>query len=379
MKRLAASGAILFLLCVFCVAQGPGPTPPANETPENISTEEIKLNISAFDGSGKFVADVKKEDLVINEDGRLHQPGSLRLVPASVLIAMDTGGQIRQKKNITTTLNAAENLVAALKDGTRIALMQFHDKVEFLSDWTTERGEVLRIIGSRTSFGRRASFSAAINSALEFFDKSLSENRHLVLITDGLDTAEDDKLRSEAIRRLWQSGIIVHVISYTEIEYKAIRPQARMWRGGEQNPKRMPEEVLENLAHALPVNQNIAKELLKQIYQPRLFSILIDVPFIKSRRDHVKALGTSQLQLSALAEYTGGEFLLPESLDELAGRAAQVSQAINAQYVVTYSPKRALKDVAADEIREISVTSRRAGLDVRASRRLVVFAGNERK
>ena len=379
MKRLAASGAILFLLCVFCVAQGPGATPPANETPENISTEEIKLNISAFDGSGKFVADVKKEDLVINEDGRLHQPGSLRLVPASVLIAMDTGGQIRQKKNITTTLNAAENLVAALKDGTRIALMQFHDKVEFLSDWTTERGEVLRIIGSRTSFGRRASFSAAINSALEFFDKSLSENRHLVLITDGLDTAEDDKLRSEAIRRLWQSGIIVHVISYTEIEYKAIRPQARMWRGGEQNPKRMPEEVLENLAHALPVNQNIAKELLKQIYQPRLFSILIDVPFIKSRRDHVKALGTSQLQLSALAEYTGGEFLLPESLDELAGRAAQVSQAINAQYVVTYSPKRALKDVAADEIREISVTSRRAGLDVRASRRLVVFAGNERK
>ena len=141
----------------------------------------------------------------------------------------------------------------------------------------------------------------------------------------------------------------------------------------------MPEEVLENLAHALPVNQNVAKELLKQIYQPRLFFILIDLPFIKSRRDHVKALGTSQLQLSALAEYTGGEFLLPESLSELVGSSARVSQAINAQYVVTYSPKRALKDVSADEIREISVTSRRAGLDVRASRRLVVFAGHERK
>jgi VWFA-related protein len=377
MKRFAASGAIVFLLCLFCVAQDPEPTPP--ETPEKVFTEEIKLNITAVDGNGKFVADVKKEDLVINEDGRLHQPGSLRLVPASVLIAMDTGGEIRQKKNITTTRTTAENLVAGLKDGTRIALMGFHDRIEFLSDWTTERSEVLRIIGSRTSFGRRASFSAAISSAVEFFDKSLNENRHLVLITDGLDTVEDNKLRSEAVRRLWQSGITVHVISYTEIEYKAIRPQARIWRRGEQNPKRMPEEVLENLAHALPVNQNVAKELLKQIYQPRLFSILIDLPFIKSRRDHVKALGTSQLQLSALAEYTGGEFLLPESLSELVGSSARVSQAINAQYVVTYSPKRALKDVSADEIREISVTSRRAGLDVRASRRLVVFAGHERK
>lgn len=72
-------------------------------------------------------------------------------------------------------------------------------------------------------------------------------------------------------------------------------------------------------------------------------------PFIRSRREYLKSLGTSQLQLAILAQYTGGEFLLPESLVEIVDQAAKVSQSIKSQYVVTYSPKRPLKDTSADD------------------------------
>ena len=361
----------------MCAAQESTPTP--FDKPERIVTEEIKLNVVALDRSGKFVADVKKEDLVITEDGRLHQADSVRFVPASVLIAMDTGGEIRQKKNLATTRSVAESLVGGLRDGTKIGLMQFHEKVEFLSGLSTDKSELLKIIGSRTNFGRRSSFSAAAVSASNFFEKTPSENRHLILITDGLDTAEDKPARAAAIRKLWKSGIVVHVISYTQIEYQAFKPQARIWREGEQNPRRMPDEVMESLAHSLPVKQIEAKEILKTIYQPRLFSILIDRPFIKYRREHLKLLGVSQFQLAALAAYTGGEFFLPESLTEIVDQAAGISRVINSQYVVTYSPKRSLKDAATDEIRQIDISSKRPDLDVRASRRLVVFAAEQPK
>ncbi len=377
MKQTGLLFVCLFYFSVYGVAQTPTPI-PEYETTERIVTEEIKLNVAALDRGGKFVADVRKEDLVIMEDGRLHQADSVRFVPASVLIAMDTGGEIRQKKNIATTRSVAESLVGNLRDGTSIALMQFHEKIEFLSSWSTDKSELLNIIGSRTNFGRRSSFTAAILSASEFFQKTPLENRHLILITDGLDTVKDDESRASAIRKLWESGIVVHVISYTQIEYGALKPQAKIWRKGEQNPRRMPDEAMESLAHALPVKQIEAKEILKTIYQPRLFSIIIDRPLIKHRKEHLKSLGVSQIQLAALAVYTGGEFLLPETLAEIVDQAAGVSRIINSQYVVTYSPKRSLIGAEADEIREIDVSSRRPDLDVRASRRLIVFAGKQK-
>jgi hypothetical protein len=210
---------------------------------------------------------------------------------------------------------------------------------------------------------------------VDFFQKSEQENRHLILITDGLDTPENKEARNRAIRKLWESGIIVHVISYTQMEYGAFKPQARIWREGEHDPKRMPDDVFEALAYAIPVaGMNQKKLILRQIYQPRLFSIIIDKPFLKRRHDHLRSLAISQLQLSVLAEYTGGEFLLPESLDEIVAQATKVSQSINSQYIVTYSPKRPLSEVTTDEIRQIGVSSRRPDLNVRASRHLVVFA-----
>ncbi|HSK71432.1 MAG TPA: hypothetical protein VK892_07040, partial [Pyrinomonadaceae bacterium] len=83
---------VLFLFFAFGLsvsAQTVKPTPPEDDA-EKIFVEEIKLNVSAFTRAGKFVADVKKEDLVIVEDNILHQADSLRRIPANVLIVLDT-------------------------------------------------------------------------------------------------------------------------------------------------------------------------------------------------------------------------------------------------------------------------------------------------
>ncbi|MEQ1764481.1 MAG: VWA domain-containing protein [Pyrinomonadaceae bacterium] len=344
------------------------------ETPEKVETEEIKINVAAVGRDGEFVSDLKKEDLVVTEDGRLHQLNSLTFTPASVMIALDNGGVLREKKNINTTREIAGSIVRNLREDSSISLMQFHDGAEILSGWSKDRPELLNIINNRTRFGRRSSFTQAIAAAAKYFKETPVANPHLILVTDGLDSPVNSEERAAALRELWQSGIVVHVISWTLMENAGARTHDRVWRKGEQEPKRMPEEMLEQLALAIPVKRNVAKELLKNIYSPRLFSIVTDGPFIHSQREHKRALGINQIQLSVLAGHTGGDFLLPGSLTEIVENAAAVSRSINQQYVATYSPKRPLKDVKEDEIRSIEITSRRSDVDIRSSRKLVVFA-----
>ena len=68
------------------VAGTPTPTPP--EETERVLTEEVKLNVLAFDENGKFVPDVKENDIVITDNNILNQPTSVRRLPANVLIVM---------------------------------------------------------------------------------------------------------------------------------------------------------------------------------------------------------------------------------------------------------------------------------------------------
>lgn len=369
MKKLFLCSLALSVFGTFAFSQTP--------TPERVATEEIRINVSALDRAGNAAADVRTEDIVISEDGRLHQASSVCATPASVLIAMDTGGTIRQRKSLDSTRSVASAVAGDLRDGTSIAVIQAHDRVDRLLDWTANKAEALDAIGRKSSFGRRSSFTLAITEAERILSKAPTENRHLVLIADGLDSLQDQTARSEAIRRLWQTGVSVHVISYTLLESKSQKFLGGLMEKGQHNPRRLPEEVMEQLIYSIPVKKTIARDILRQIYQPRLISVIIDPPFLKAQKDQSKGLATAQLQLSVLSEHTGGEFFLPDTLDEMTGQARQIATVINSQLVVTYQPKRPLADVKTDEIRQIEVNSRRPDLNMRASRRLVIFAGNE--
>ncbi len=372
---------ILFFLVLFAIPgafQVPVPTPPG-ERPERVITEEIILNIAAFDRAGNVAKGLQKEDLVIIEDERLHQANSVRRIPASVMIALDTGGEVRQKKNITTTRQVASRLVDTLSDESYISLVQFHDRVEFLAEWSQDRHVLSETVRNRTNFGRRASFISAIDFAIRAFDDSPTQNRHLILITDGLDSVEDMQKRSEALKQAWMSGVVIHVISYTQIEFDALKPQAKIWRKGEPKPRRMPDEVMEAIISSLPMPRAEAIAFVNRVYPPRLLSLITDVPMIGSRRSQLRRLTSSHTQLSALAEYTGGMILLPESSDEMIDKAASITNFINSQFLVTYEPRRMLKDVREDEIRDIRVSSRNPEISIEGARRLVIFAEKEEK
>ncbi len=352
---------LLVLFFVFAAnAQTATPTPTQPDDTEKVVTEEIKLNVSAVDRDGVFFAGVNKEDLVILEDNRLHQASSLRRIPANVLIVMDTGGELRAKKGFEQTKKTAENLIGALSNDDSIALMQYHDKVEIIAEWTNKNA-ALNILKTKANFGKRSVFTDALATATKFLQKNPLDNRHLVLITDGTDSFINSDERRAAMRDLLATDINVHVFSYTRLELADIEPRTR---GISKVPKIqvMPNEIKATLPNGV---RDVA-------IASASVTINTDRAFLKRMRERQTALLDGEKFLTELSRDTNGEIILPASNEEMLEKTALIARIIDSSYVLTYVPKRALDESPRGEVRNIEVTSRRPNLQVQARRKLVI-------
>lgn len=363
-RKISLFIAVFFAFAGFS-SQAQTPTPTPEDETEKIFSEEIKLNILAFDKSGKFASGVTKDDLVISEDGRIHQPSSVRRIPANVLIVLDVGNEIAFGKNKKMTAEAARALINSLQAEDSVAVMQYADKVEFISEWTTDKSSIIPLLKEeKLGQGSRSSFNLALDTAVKFFNKSALNNRHLVLITDGIDSFNDQKLRESWMKNLLSSDINVHVVSYTTMAQTSINVNNSVLKGGESNPQRVPNEAL----IIMPQEQQ------RILTIPRIGSVNTDREMIKKRKEQTENLKKSEQNLTKIAEDTNGEIFLPQTKDELVSKTGQIAAIIDSSYVVTYVPKRALSDVTADEERTIEVTSKRNGLEIQSKRKLFVAA-----
>lgn len=335
----------------------PSPTPPVEEEAEKVFSEEIKLNVNAFDPDGKFVADVKKEDLVILEDGRIHQASSIRRLPANVLIVLDTGGELRAAKSLTQTRATARRLISTLNESDSVAIMQYNDRAEIVAEWT-DKATALKLLNTKANFGKRSMLYNALAAAVKFIRKTATDNRHLVLISDGTDSLNNQTEKDQAMRNLLTTDISVHVLSYTQMELADIAPRAK---GISKTPVRigLPPGAVPNPTRSEPVISSGV-------------TINTDREFLKRMRARKKSLEEAEKFLSDLATDTNGEFILPADAEEMLQKTALVASFIDSSYVITYAPKRTLSDAKSGELRVVTVSSRRPDLQIEARRKLIV-------
>ena len=338
----------------------PTPTPTPSDI-ERVNTEEVRLNVLAFNDEGKFVPNVTDKDLVITDNNILHQPSSVRRIPANVLIVMDTGGELRSIKDLDLTRHVALEVMHALRPEDSIALMEYSDKPEIVCEWTTDRDQLSACI-KKTNFGRRDSFVSALDMARDFLMRNPADNRHLVLITDGTDSKPGTSAKFDAFQRLAETDISVHVISYTSLEAADIDPRTKTLSKSAP-PSALPQEVKDQLPNGARDSANA----------PRVGpTINLDRSLIKRMKARKADLLDSEDKLEKLAESTNGEFILPYTTDEMLQKAPTVAKMIDAAYVVTYMPKVPINDRKGLYERNILVTSKREGLVVQARRKLLV-------
>ncbi|MFN2501764.1 MAG: VWA domain-containing protein [Pyrinomonadaceae bacterium] len=362
--------AVIWALPAVAAGQSGRVAPTSSPTPhddtERVLIEEIKLNVLAFDEHGGFFKDVTANDLVITENNVLHQPASVRRLPANVLIVMDTGGELRSVKTLARTRKVAGSVVNSLRPGDSVAIMTYSDKAEIVAEWSDNKEQIFSAI-KKTSFGRRSVFVDALKLATDFLLKNPIENKHLVLITDGTDSRGRSSDKFDAFQRLMATDISVHVLSYTSMEAADVEPRTK-GISKSPPPKAMPDEVV----NQLPNDVKIAAQ------RPKIGpTINLDRSLLKKMRSRKAELELSEQQLDKLSENTNGEFVVPMNFDDMENRAAPlVARMIDSAYVVTYTPKVPVVSARGVAERTIDVSSRRPGLIVQARRKVLIRQNN---
>ena len=344
----------------------PSPSPTEKEQDKvRVFTEEVRLPVVALDAYGHYDPTLEVDDILVLEDGVIQQLRSVRHVPANVLFVLDTGGESSGlggvSKSTSLTRQVASQLVSNLQEGVSIAVMQSGNSAEMLQPWTTDKAAVLRTLKNKLISTKRSRISETIaNAGVQLNDRP-EGSRHVVLITDGVDTPGGKVNREEAMRNLIAARATVHIISYTEfVRQKSDDKNSKVSTG--QRPTS--SDPITATDPTLPPGTTRSPS----------FGIAIRFdPAMRRRRKAYEAdVMKSQQALKNIAEETGGRILLPVNSQEMIAQANEVARAIGAEYVVTYRPKRPLADATPGEYRRIEVASRRVGLSLQARRGYVV-------
>ena len=368
-KLLTFTFVALTLMASELHAQNKTPDPPPT-APETVSEDqdslkvfvnEVRIPITAYDENGRFDPTVEIHDIMVKEDGIWQPLKSIYRIPANVLLLLDTGGELNLAKNVHLTREIAIRLVSSLKKEDRVNVIQVNNRVESVQDWTAEKSEAIRSLRNKLLSGKRSVLAQGIVAAVRQLEKTPIGNRHLILISDGIDSLRDRAELAHALNDLIDANITTHVISYTSLGLAAKKPSLSRPR----LKSAVPEEVIITLPRMKMKNDN--RPDLRDILEAKGGTV-VDIDRLFRRGKSIKDdLKRSEKQLGNLAEETGGGFWLPVSAEEMLQQAVEVAQEVDSQYVVTYALQRPV-NAEAGEYLKIDVMSRRVGLKIRARR-----------
>jgi VWFA-related protein len=374
-RRLSLFLIAFALICTTShFAQGqrgkPSPSPTPQEEPQGqrddqepvkVFTEEVRLPLVAFDDYGNFDPTLELNDILVLEDGQQQPIRSIRHIPSSVLLVLDVDNQITVAKDTKTTRDIALRLLSRLRRGDEVAVLQFGTGVNVLQNWTTDTTNIPQILKTKLYGGKRGRISEAIVAAAAMLKDKPAGSRHVVFITDGIETPGGKVSYADAVKQLIAAQATVHVISYTALVRQAIAERKKPSYISSGNGKMKDPNI------GAP-DPTMPTDISRGGAQVTLLTIDTDRAMRRWYKKYSDSTKTNEQRLASLVEETGGQILLPTMTDDLVAQADLVSRDIGAQYVVTYRPTRPLALAKIGEYRRIEVAPRRTGLTLRSRR-----------
>ena len=389
-RRLLSSFILLVSVLILAdstrAQSGVRPKPTPAEEDVRVFTEEVRIPVFAYDEKGRFDPSLEMSDVLVVEEDVPQQVKSVRRIPASVVLVLATGGELNPAMRVSTTQSVALNVLSTLREGDQVAIVQFNNRAEVIQEWTADKTEAEHALRSRLAFGRGSRLSQAIIRATQLFEAQPAGNRHIVVVTDGVeapgridpkdallvlgvDTPETKAQAAEATRRIVSAQATIHVISYASVSRKAMKEK----------------EKVKEVAGMAQSRQDIATVGLDPTRPPGMRGSGVNPPSVNTglridpqlkriNKAYERAIKKGEERLKALTDETAGRLVTPATEEEMLAKAEEIARDIDAQYIVTYQPKRPLATSPATEYRRIRVSPRRIGLNVRARRGYVVGA-----
>jgi Ca-activated chloride channel homolog len=274
----------------------PTPSPTINVFDETetikIETELVNLNVRVIDRNNRSINSIRKEEFKVYENNVLQEINdfSRAEVPTNYGLVIDNSGSLRQQ--LEKVIEASKIIVGTNRPDDETTVVRFvsSDKVEVVQDFTSKKGDVMEALDNLYIEGGQTAIIDAVYLAAEKVDeyeKTRNPNdkkrRALIVVSDGEDRDSFYK-EQQLFELLRESDVQIYAIGFVN-------------------------------------------ELTKE------------GGFIsKSPQEKAKSF------LTRMANETGGKVYFPNSVSELNQIAADISNELRTQYVISYYPTDNAKD-----------------------------------
>jgi Ca-activated chloride channel family protein len=324
---------LILIACALSVSgqsSDPGRKPPVlrstTAVPENQDQSQtsagrqpgaaalVTVPAIVLDRDGRYVANLRKEDFVIYENGVEQNLSYFMSVekPFTVALMLDMSGST--KYQLDQIRAAANTFVSRLRFSDRMMAVTFDGKINLL----TEVADVRAIRQSKLHIPA-VTDGTVLYDAVAFTLKKMAQvpgRKAIVLMTDGVDQNSAATLQS-TIAEIAEQDVLIYTVQYNTLP---------------QLPQRL---------------SFIKNEKARRKVEQRL----------------LKGYATSEPYLRTLAEKTGGRFYKADDLREVGPAFEAITSELGVQYSLGYYPK---ETSSAGTERSIKVRVRYPNLVVRA-------------
>jgi VWFA-related protein len=152
-----------------------------------VETNLVTTPVSVLDRDGRFIANLKKKDFKIFEDG-VPQPITYfqsSEMPFTVVLLIDTSPSTRY--HIDEIHYAAVTFVNQLRPADQVMIVAFDSRIKVLTEPTTDKKQLYAAI-YKAQFGSGTSLYDAVNYVTNLDLINVTGRKAVVIFTDGVDT-----------------------------------------------------------------------------------------------------------------------------------------------------------------------------------------------
>jgi Mg-chelatase subunit ChlD len=201
-----------FLLLFILIGTGVALTSAQEVETIKTDTNLVTVPVIATSRDGLYIADLRKEEFTIAEDGVAHEIAFFGKVaaPFHVILMLDTSGSTKDK--LRQIQNAAFVFIQQLRPADRVKIITFDDEVRDLNEFTNDR-ETLRTAINTARSGNGTKVYDAFELALNTI-RRIQGRKAIVLFSDAVDWHSDSATFDGTLRNLDEEGVIVYPIRY---------------------------------------------------------------------------------------------------------------------------------------------------------------------
>jgi Ca-activated chloride channel homolog len=203
--------------------------------------EMVSLPVVVSTHEGRRVANLKKEDFRVFEDGIEQEIKGFAATdePLNIALLLDSSSSTEEK--LAKIKKAANDFVHMLHPDDEVAVISFAEDVRLQQDFSLDRDKIERGIFNIRSGGNTALFEA-VWLGLEEVLKPVQERKALVIYSDGLDTCSHNASMKETWELSKETRATIYAVYYNTKGHKesAKSPGIQLPPILNPNPPRLP-------------------------------------------------------------------------------------------------------------------------------------------